>query len=222
VARDITDIKRARRQQELLLREMDHRIKNLFALANGVVSLSARSAGTARELAQTVSARLGALAKAQALTLATPSPERIDQSAMLHALLRTILSPYDGETDGGSPRISIAGADLPISGTAVTSFALLLHEFATNAAKYGALSVPNGTIEITSSAVDDKILLTWRERGGPRIDRKVDHEGFGSVLARITVTGQLGGHIDRDWQPEGLCIKLSVDRARLMDAPAAS
>ena len=222
VARDITDIKRARRQQELLLREMDHRIKNLFALANGVVSLSARSAATPKELAQTVSARLGALAKAQALTLSTPSPERSHQSAMLHALLGTILSPYDGETDDGRPRISIAGADLPINGTAVTSFALLLHEFATNAAKYGALSVPNGTIEITSSEADGKVLLAWNERGGPRIAAQVDHEGFGSVLARMTVTGQLGGNIERDWQPDGLCITLSVDRARLVEAPAVS
>jgi two-component sensor histidine kinase len=138
---------------------------------------------------------------------------------MLHALLHTILSPYDGETDDGRSRISIAGADIPIKGEAVASFALLLHEFATNAAKYGALSVPNGTIEITSSEAGGKVLLEWNERGGPRIDAKVDHEGFGSVLARMTVTGQLGGNIDRDWQPDGLCIKLSVDRARIIETP---
>ena len=101
----------------------------------------------------------------------------------------------------------------------MTSFALLLHEFATNAAKYGALSVPNGTIEITSSEAGDKVLLEWHERGGPRIDAQVDHEGFGSVLARMTVTGQLGGNIDRDWQPDGLCIRLSVDRARIIETP---
>ena len=141
---------------------------------------------------------------------------------MLQALLGTILSPYDGKTDDGRPRIAIAGADVPVAGEAVTSFALLLHEFATNAAKYGALSVPNGTIEITISEAGDKVLLAWRERGGPRIERQADHEGFGSVLARMTVTGQLGGNIDRDWQPDGLCIRLTIDRARLMGAPRAS
>jgi two-component sensor histidine kinase len=219
VARDISDLKRTQRQRELLLREMDHRIKNLFALASGVVSLSARSAATPKELAQTVTARLGALAKAHALTLTTPSPDKIEQFAMLHALLGTILSAHDGETDDGRPRISIEGADIPITGEAVTNFALLLHEFSTNSAKYGALSVPNGHIEITSSEADNKVLLTWHERGGPRINRPVDHEGFGTILARMTVTGQLGGNIDRDWQPDGLCIKLSIDRARLRGAP---
>jgi PAS domain S-box-containing protein len=222
VARDISDLKRTLRQRELLLQEMNHRIKNLFALASGVVSLSARSAATPKELARTVGARLGALAKAHALTLSNSSPERIAQSAMLHALLGTILSAYDGETDDGRPRISIVGVDIPITGAAVTSLALLLHEFATNAAKYGALSVPNGHIEIISSEADNKVLLAWNEHGGPRIDRQADHEGFGSVLARMTVTGQLGGNIDRDWQPDGLRIRLSLDRARLMDAPRAT
>ena len=218
VARDISDLKRTQRQRELLLREMDHRIKNLFALASGVVSLSARSAATPKELAQTVTARLGALARAHALTLTTSSPDKAEQFTMLHALLGTILSPHDGKTDGGSPRISIEGADIPITGEAVTNFALLLHEFATNSAKYGALSVPNGHIEITSSETDNKVLLTWHERGGPRINRQIDHEGFGTILARMTVTGQLGGNIDRDWQPDGLCIRLSIDRARLRGA----
>ncbi len=222
VARDISELKRAQRQKELLLREMDHRIKNLFALAGGVVSLSVRSATTPRELAQTVGARLGALANAHALTLSVPSEEKIDRSAMLHALLRTIMAAYDGETDDGRPRISIGGADIPISANAVTSFALLLHEFATNAAKYGALSVPNGQLEIATSESDDKVLLIWNERGGPPIDRQIDHEGFGSILARMTVTGQFGGKIDRDWQPDGLCIRLSIDRARLMGTPRAT
>ncbi len=221
IARDISDLKRSRRQRDLLLREMDHRIKNLFALASGVVSLSVRSAATPGELARTVAARLGALAKAHALTLATPLPEKAEQSAMLHGLLGTILSPYDGETDDAKPRIAIEGADIPVAGEAVTSLALLLHEFATNSAKYGALSVPGGYIEINSAVTDNKVLLTWNERGGPRIDRPSDHEGFGSVLARMTVTGQLGGNIERDWQPDGLCIRLSIDSARLMGLPRA-
>jgi len=222
VARDISDLKRTQRQRELLLREMDHRIKNLFALASGVVSLSVRSAATPKELAQMVGARLGALAKAHDLTLARPSQEKTDRSVMLHALLRTIMAPYDGQTDDGRPRISVGGADIPITAEAVTSFALLLHEFATNAAKYGALSVPNGCLDIASSESDGKVLLTWNERGGPPIGQQVHHEGFGSILARMTVTGQFGGAIDRDWQPDGLRIALSIDRARLSSASRAT
>jgi len=124
------------------------------------------------------------------------------------------MAPFEGETDGGKPRISITGVDIPVGADTVSNVALLLHEFATNAAKYGALSVPSGYLEITSSDSADKFLLVWQERGGPRVGPPVDREGFGSVLARM-VTNQLGGSIDKDWQPEGLCIRLSIDRARL-------
>jgi two-component sensor histidine kinase len=220
VARDISELKRTQQQRELLLREMDHRIKNLFALASGLVALSVRSATTAQDLAHTVGQRLGALARAHALTIAA-SRDSAGQSAMLHALINTIVSPYDGETDAGGPRITIAGADIPVIGETVTSLALLLNEFATNAAKYGALSVPTGHIEIAISESPDKVWLTWKECGGPRVDRATDHEGFGSVLSRMTVTQQLGGEITRDWQPDGLCIRLSVDRARLTGTPSA-
>jgi PAS domain S-box-containing protein len=220
IARDISKLKQVERHRALLLREMEHRIKNLFALAGSVVALSARAAATPRELAQTVGARLNALARAHALTLSAPSLEKANRSAMLHDILRTILAPFDGEADNGKPRISITGINIPVSAETVTNFALLLHEFATNAAKYGALSVSNGTVEITSSQSGDKVLLAWLERGGPRVDHVIDHEGFGSILAR-SVTAQLGGHITRDWQPDGLCIRLSMDSARLTGAPHA-
>lgn len=215
VARDISEYKRTMQQRELLLREMNHRVKNLFSLAGGVVALSARSATTPKELAQTVGERLRALARAHDLTMAAPGLESIGQSAMLHALIGTIVSPYDNKKDDGAPRVTIAGADIRIAGDAVTSLALLLHEFTTNAAKYGALSMPDGSIKIAIAESDDKVLLTWKEFGGPPIDHKIDSEGFGSVLARMTVTGQLGGEISRDWQSDGLYVQLSVDRARL-------
>ncbi len=215
VARDISEHKRTMQQRELLLREMNHRVKNLFALAGGVVALSARSAATPKELAQTVGERLRALARAHDLTMAAPGLDSIGQSAMLQALIGTIVSPYDHKKDDGVSRVAITGADVRITGEAVTSLALLLHEFTTNAAKYGALSVPTGSIEIAISESADKVLLTWKELGGPRIDRQIDSEGFGSVLARMTVTGQLGGEIARDWQSDGLYIQLSVDRTRL-------
>jgi PAS domain S-box-containing protein len=127
IARDISVIKRAQSQRELLLREMEHRIKNLFALASGVVSLSARSAATPKELAQIVTARLNALAKAHALTLLVPSMEKVNRSVMLHDILRTIMAPFDGETDGGKPRISIAGVNIPVAADTLTNVALLLH-----------------------------------------------------------------------------------------------
>jgi two-component sensor histidine kinase len=133
---------------------------------------------------------------------------------MLQDLIATIISPFEGQTSAGKARIAVSGIDMPITGQAVTSFALLLHEFATNAAKYGALSVPAGHVEIAVCDADGRLELTWRERGGPPVAEPVA-EGFGSLLARTTVTGQLNGQIARQWLPEGLLIRLSIDRTRL-------
>jgi two-component sensor histidine kinase len=109
----------------------------------------------------------------------------------------------------------VSGADVPIAGGSVTGFALLLHEFATNAAKYGALSTDAGVVDVECSQEKDRLVLIWTERGGPPAAQDASREGFGTLLARMTVKGQLGGEISRDWQPEGLTIRLSVARDRL-------
>ncbi|PZM13941.1 PAS domain S-box protein [Rhizobium tubonense] len=217
IARDITERRRAEEQQHLLIREMDHRVKNLFTLASSVVSLSARSASTPAELASAVRARLSALAQAHALTVPSTSEAtgRTEQATTLHRLIGTILAPYDNCPDNQQPRANIVGPDTPISGAAVTSFALLLHEFATNAAKYGALSVSEGVVDINCDDEGDRFVLTWTERNGPLVARQTDGEGFGTVLGKATVRSQLGGEIVRDWKPEGLSIRLSVARDRL-------
>jgi PAS domain S-box-containing protein len=218
IARDITERRRAEEQQHLLMQEMNHRIKNLFTLAASVVSLSERSASTAQELALAVSGRLNALALAHTLTVPATSAasEREAQQTTLRALVRTITAPYDHELESGQSRIRMAGADVELSGAAVTSFALLLHEFATNAAKYGALSSPEGAVDVRCDEVGDNIVLTWTETGGPVVERSVDGDGFGSILGRATVRGQFGGEISREWRPEGLIIRLTVSRDRLI------
>jgi PAS domain S-box-containing protein len=213
IARDITERRRAEEFQHSLLREMDHRVKNLFTLSSSVVAMSARSAGSAQELASAVTERLGALARAHALTL-PKAPGHRETATTLHALVRTIAAPFDGKANGRAARVVIGGPDIPVAGGAVTSLALLLHEFATNAAKYGALSVPDGYVDIEGSEQGDQFLLTWQEHGGPRV-QAADAEGFGTWLARATVKRQLGGEISRDWKPEGLSIRLSVARDRV-------
>ncbi|MGE5147481.1 MAG: PAS domain S-box protein, partial [Candidatus Eiseniibacteriota bacterium] len=219
IARDITERRNAERQQKLLLQEMSHRVKNLFSLASSVVALSARSATTADELASAVRDRLLALARAHALTLPTLSDGAFsfEGSTGLHALVRTILSPYEEHAADGVARVAINGPDIMVARGSVTSLALLLHEFATNAAKYGALSAPTGRVQIDCAEDGDRFVLTWREQGGPPIDGAAEDEGFGSRLARATVKGQFGGEIVRDWQPAGLTIRLSVERSRLTD-----
>jgi PAS domain S-box-containing protein len=217
IARDIGERRRAEEQQRMLLREMDHRVKNLFTLASGVVALSARSAKSPTELASALRERLSALARAHALTLpvVTDDGRRVEQSTTLHALIRTILAPYDGQTVDGKARVSISGTDIPVAGSALTSMALLLHEFATNAAKYGALSAPAGHIDIDCNEDGERFILAWAEHNGPLVNHQADAEGFGTKIARTTVEGQLGGEISRDWNPDGLRIRLSIARARV-------
>lgn len=213
IARDITDRRRAEERQALLLREMRHRIKNLFTLAGSVVALSARSAAGADELAAAVRERLAALARAHELTLPdlADGDRAAEKSTTLAALLRTILAPYAS----GTP-ISLQGPDLPLRGSVITSFALLLHEFATNAAKHGALSAEAGRLDVTWAEQAGRFELTWRESGGPSVAAAPREEGFGTTLARLTIDRQFGGTIERDWQPGGLVIRLGVPLARLI------
>jgi len=105
--------------------------------------------------------------------------------------------------------------NLPVASSAVASLALLLHEFATNAAKYGSLSTAEGAIDIACSLDGDHLALIWAERGGPALAEPKTPEGFGAVLSRIAVNMQLGGEIKRWWKPEGLTIHLVVPQARL-------
>jgi PAS domain S-box-containing protein len=217
IARDITERRRAQAQQQTMLREMSHRIKNLFALSASVVTLSAQTADTPRALAETVGERLGALARAHALTLPNrpvEEGERTDRTT-LHALIRTIALPYEDLEDGRTPRVAVRGVDLPIGGDTVTSFALLLHEFTTNAIKYGALSNSTGHITVDCEADETTLNLTWTEQGGPPIARPPNGSGFGTWLAETTVRGQFEGDIDHDWRPDGIVIRLKLPHAHL-------
>ena len=212
IARDITELKWARERQRLLLREITHRIRNLFALSGSIVSLSARSAKSVHQLAESARTGLSALARAHSLTFANGVDGVAPQPTTLQSLVRTIVAPFDEPDD---PRIVLSGIDAGVSAAAGTSLALLLHEFATNAAKYGALSSATGTVRVVFAEEGDAIVVNWTERGGPHVTAPEGEEGFGGVLSRIAVANQLGGQIARDWKPEELAIRLSVPRSRL-------
>ena len=216
IARDITESKRAQARQGLLLREMDHRVKNLFALSISVLRLSGRSASTVPQLVESAGARLSALARAHALTLShgPDAAQRSVRPTTLHSLIEAIFAPHRGE--GESQRLSIVGCDMEISGSVISSLALLLNEFATNSVKYGALSATAGQIQIHCADRAGVVVISWTELGGPPAASPLGKAGFGDFLVRATVTGQLGGEISRDWKPEGLVIRLSVPRERLI------
>ena len=199
----------AQERQRLLLRETNHRLKNLFAMVDAMIGLSVRSARTPQEFAQALRGRLAALLRAKELvrpgTIGTE--HATSERTTVDALVRTILQPYE---DTSRERISAGGPDVVVGATAVTSLALALHESATNAVKYGALSKPNGAIRIKWETQGADFRLEWEESGGPAIVVPPKAQGFGSVLTERSITAQLGGKIEYDWQRNGLKLRMTV------------
>lgn len=221
VSRDITALAQARAEQDLSNRELIHRLKNLFALINGLVTLSARSLPLVQPYARTLRDRLISLDRALAylhpprLSDASPPPVQT-----LQALLRTLLMPYEGGKSAQRRFKLFDGADIPIRDTAVTSLALIIHELTTNAIKHGALSNTIGTISLSCRRYKKIVSLIWRERDGPAITQVPEHTGFGSVLVRRSAEGQLGGKMAYQWRREGLRVVISIPIALL--APPGS
>jgi PAS domain S-box-containing protein len=219
IARDITDQVRLREQQTLMFNEMSHRVKNILAVAGGLIGLSARSAESPKAMAKAVQERLGAYSKAHELTrLSGLNPAQCAaRRTTVHTLAHAILAPYLDDS-GERCNVIVAGEDISIDASATASLALVLHEFTTNAAKYGALSAPSGRITITCRHLESQAELVWQERGGPQVSGPPARHGFGSVLAAKTVEGQLGGSLHYDWQPEGVVIVVQLPSDRLVQA----
>ena len=219
IVRDITEQRRAQERQELLLHEMSHRVKNLFALSSAIVSLSGRSGGSAQELITAVQSRLRALSRAHELTLTDLTRDRLPTPTTVQALVQTIVSPFE---DSAGARISLIGPEVPVSGNAITPLALTFHELATNAAKYGALSTCDGKIEISLDMDESTVRLSWIERGGPELSPSSRTDGFGTRLIDGTVKAQLKGAVERQWPREGLVMTLTFPIAELNPGESAA
>lgn len=218
VAQDITERKLAHEQQGLLVRELNHRIKNLFAITDGMIALSARSAATPLEYASNIRGRLNALAVAHDLILPSFGGEAgpLADPTSLEILLRKILSPYiEAPSDTSGARLLLDGPPVPLGARAVATFALILHELATNAAKYGALSVADGSLRVTWQCADNVLKLKWEESGGPALPGPPTSEGFGTVISNHSVREQFGGTLSHTWHPTGLAVELAVPMERL-------
>ena len=199
---DIEEIKRHEQTREVVSQELSHRVKNVFAVVSALVTLSARRYPEASDFAQSLKTRIQALARAHEFVrphTASATPDSAQTT--LHAFLSALLAPYRGEA---GEAISIEGEDAIFDDQAATPVALLFHELATNAAKYGALSTPEGRVTVRSAYVDEGFRLTWIEEGGPHLDGPPETSGFGFTLARLAVEGQLGGKLERRWEPTGL------------------
>ena len=173
VARDITERKQAQARQDMLTRELHHRTKNLFAVVQSVVSRSFTGKQTVKDAETAVKNRLRSLAQTHALLI-----EKDWSGADLAAVVRTEMSPYPD-------RVTIDGPTLMLSSQAAQNFALAVHELATNAAKYGALSDQAGWVHISWSVVqangDSQYSFRWQERGGPLVEPPAI-KGFGAVV----------------------------------------
>ena len=211
-----TDIDQARRdveQTEILSRELSHRIKNIFAVIGGLVGLSARRFPEARDFAADLRGRIVALGRAHEFVRphSSESAPHIGPST-LKSMLADLLSPYPAFDTG---HLTVTGDDVALDDRGATPIALVFHELATNAAKYGALSVAEGRVTIETRVDDGDVSIIWRERGGPAIDSEPRRTGFGTRLAEMSIVQQLGGRLTRTWERAGLVVEIAVRRERL-------
>lgn len=217
---DIDELKRLQEGKDLLSQELSHRIKNIFAVVSALIALSAREYPDAKPFARAVRNRVAALARAHEFVRPHTETSRPTVGSMtLHAFLAALFQPY--ADDRGEPRVILSGDDAVFDDQSATSVALLFHELATNAAKYGALSVEAGRVHLSTHSRDDRFVLTWDERGGPPIEGEPARSGFGSSLATVSVEGQLGGRLERSWRPGGLLVVADLPATALSRRRAA-
>lgn len=210
---DIHETRLAADHNAALSLELGHRIKNIFAVIDGLIGMSIRQqpelASVGRDLQQRV------LALGRAHDFVRPHSETSRPTATpgtLAGMLAQLLAPYRGPA--GTERIAITGGDVTIDDRSATPLALAFHELATNAAKYGALSVPNGMVEVGISPAQDIVRLSWQEAGGPVVAAPAQ-SGFGSRLVDISLCRQLDGEVEWHWHSEGLCFAASIPRSNM-------
>lgn len=207
---DVTQRKLAEEAHELIAGEMSHRVKNLLAVASALTQVTSHAA-TTQEMAKDLTNRLITLGRVQDLVRPTPGQER--RAVLLADLLTILLSPYDGS--GDTRRIRVAAPKINVGETASTALALVIHELATNSAKYGALSVATGLLDVTCAEEESEVVVVWTERGGPTVAAPDKPPGYGSRMIARTLSAQLGGAIAMNWSSEGVIATVRLNESRL-------
>jgi PAS domain S-box-containing protein len=204
---DVTVRKAQERQRELLINELNHRVKNTLAVVQSIAAKSLRDPRVPQGTREAFEGRLMALAAAHDLLT-----QESWEAARLRTVVEAALRPFDL-----GARLEVSGPDLRLRPQAAVSLTLGLHELATNAVKYGALSNKTGTVSVawTLSKGDLPMLrLVWQERGGPEVTAPA-RSGFGSRLIQKGLAGELGGPVSLDFLPEGLVCTVEAPRASL-------
>ena len=217
IARDITAEQRAAEQQRLLLSEMKHRVGNSFAIASGLLRLSANQCATIDELVDDMSGRFLALSAAHSLAApASPDDHEPAGEKPLRQLVEVILQPFIGAR---IPQVDID--DIMVRGAVVTPLALVFYELCTNSVKYGALSQGSGTLSVTSERTDGRLVIRWDESfvsGASQVE--VSGTGFGTSMCEAALEDQLDGSFTREFHPDGMRVRLDVGLDRLCPDPA--
>ena len=197
-----TQIARGEMLHNLLIEELNHRVKNTLAVLQSIATQTFRSASRAER--EKFEGRLGALAEAHNLL----SQEKW-QGAELREVIGRVLQPYLLNTP---ERVRMFGPQVPLAPRLAVVLSMIVHEIATNAAKYGALSNDTGTVavdwEILEEADGRKLRLIWTEAGGPPVTAPVQR-GFGSRLIERSARDQLGGEATVDFLPRGVVYTVS-------------
>ncbi|HEY5083029.1 MAG TPA: HWE histidine kinase domain-containing protein, partial [Rhizomicrobium sp.] len=206
VTADITDRKEAESKQALLAREVDHRAKNALAVVQAIVRLAKRD--NIQDFIVGVEGRINALAQTHELL----SRSRWE-GADVQRLVLEELAPYQGEKP---QRVSAIGPSVMVSPENAQTVAIALHELATNAAKYGALSQPGGRVDVSWSSFEGTLALTWKEAGGPKVAPPTTR-GFGTKIITASLSDPRRGKVTFDWHPAGLICSIELN----MMAPQA-
>lgn len=197
-SRDLTDRKEAEALQRLLLNELKHRVKNTLATVQAIATLTLNNAADLPSAKEALEQRIMSMSKAHDLLIARSWAGTTMSDVVSRAL--EAFSPA---------QLDIAGPDVEISPRQTLSLSMALHELATNAMKYGALSCLGGCVCVRWAIVDDKLHLDWAESGGPRVNPPT-HQGFGSRLLERLLASELGGDVKMDYEPDGVRCSLTA------------
>lgn len=203
ISRDVTEQLRIGRQKVMLANELEHRVNNILALVAAIAQQTIRPPASLTEIKAGFVARVQALGRAQAVLTRT-NWERAD----LGLVVNEALQPH--RIAGNARQFHVGGPPILISGKRVLALVLALHELATNAAKYGALSVATGTVYCNWRCEGEtKLVIEWREQGGPAVVQPV-RRGFGSKLIDSLLAAEFEGHVDLAYAPTGLTLVLTA------------
>lgn len=194
---DITARKEFEERQKFLQGELAHRTQNLIAVISAITSQTAKSAATVPEMAKTLTSRLAGIAASQT---ALANAEMHDEASLLEVIrlqFASFLSPDD-------PRITLAGPEVWLAASPSRAIGMAIHELTTNALKYGALSTPDGAVDVSWHLPDaDTFEIAWRESGGPPVSPPT-RTGFGRRVIEQMVGASTSGEVRIDYRPEGM------------------